>query len=225
MSGLENRVKCVIFDFNGTLLFDYNENKDAWNQVALKIRGSEFGEEEYLSMMGKTDRLCAKYIVPDAPDEILDKISEEKEEIYLRLLLERGINIESDAILFIEELKKRKVRVMIASSAPKMNMDWYIRNLELGKYFHISDIVAGRNDIPSKPAPDIYIYTQKKGGFKGEECIAFEDAPGGLKSALGAGFRRVYALESPGMDTEETGKLAPLVSWRWVLENIEEVLA
>ncbi|MGN1163932.1 MAG: HAD family hydrolase, partial [Candidatus Ornithospirochaeta sp.] len=187
MNKEDNKVKCAIFDFNGTLFYDYNENKDAWNMVAKRIRGSEFGEEEYLSMMGKTDRRCAEYIVPEASDEELDRISEEKEEIYLRLCVERKINIEKDALLFIEELKRRGVRVMIASSAPKMNMDWYIENLDLGRYFDIPDIVAGRNDIPSKPAPDIYIYTQKLGGFAGSECIAFEDAPGGLKSALRAG--------------------------------------
>lgn len=114
---------------------------------------------------------------------------------------------------------------MIASSAPKMNMDWYIKNLDLGSIFDINDIVAGRDDIPSKPAPDIYIYTQRLGGFKGEECIAFEDAPGGLRSALGAGFRHVYAIKSPGMDLKETGKLAPLLDWKWANEHIEEILS
>ena len=221
----KGKVKCVIFDFNGTLFFDYNENKDAWNIVALKHRGSEFGEEEYLSMMGKTDRRCAEYIKKEGTDQELDKLSEEKEDIYLRLLVERNIRLEKDAVSFIEECKRRDVRVMIASSAPKMNMDWYIKNLNLGDYFNIDDIVAGRDDIPSKPAPDIYMYTQRLGGFEGEECVAFEDAPGGLKSALGAGFRRVYAIKSPGINLEETGKLAPLVDWKWALEHIDEVLA
>ena len=149
----KEKVKCVIFDFNGTLFFDYNENKDAWNIVALKHRGSEFGEEEYLSMMGKTDRRCAEYIKRDGTDQELDALSEEKEDIYLRLLVERNIRLEKDAVSFIEECKRRGVRVMIASSAPKMNMDWYIKNLNLGDYFDICDIVAGRDDIPSKPAP------------------------------------------------------------------------
>lgn len=218
-------VKCVIFDFNGTLFFDYNENKDAWNIVALKHRGSIFGEEEYLSMMGKTDRRCAEYIKRDGTDEELDALSEEKEDIYLRLLVERNIRLEENAVSFINKCKDRGVRVMIASSAPKMNMDWYIKNLNLGDYFDINDIVAGRDDIPSKPAPDIYIYTQRLGGFEGDECIAFEDAPGGLRSALGAGFRRVYGIKSPGMDLEETGKLAPLMDWKWANEHIDEILA
>lgn len=218
-------VKCVIFDFNGTLFFDYDENKDAWNIVAKKHRGSEFGEEEYLSMMGKTDRKCAEYINNNATNEELDALSEEKEDIYLRLLIERNITLVKDALTFIDMCKKRGVRVMIASSAPKINMDWYIKNLKLDSYFDIKDIVAGRDDIPSKPAPDIYIYTQKLGGFTGDECIAFEDAPGGLKSALGASFRRVYAIKSPGMNLEETGKLAPLVDWKWAIDNIDEILA
>ena len=105
----KGKVKCVIFDFNGTLFFDYNENKDAWNIVALKHRGSEFGEEEYLSMMGKTDRRCAEYIKRDGTDQELDALSEEKEDIYLRLLVERNIRLEKDAVSFIEECKRRGV--------------------------------------------------------------------------------------------------------------------
>lgn len=220
-----NQVKCVIFDFNGTLFFDYQENKDAWNEISLKYRGRKYQDEEYDSMMGKTDRKCAEYIIPGADVSLLDKIGEEKEEIYLRLCVERKLGLEKDAIDFINKCKERGIRVMIASSAPKENMDWYIKNFHLDSYFSLSDIVAGRNDIPSKPAPDIFIYTHKLGGFESNECIAFEDAPGGLKAALGASFRRVYAIESPGMDSEKTKVLAPLVNWKWVNENIEEVLA
>lgn len=217
-------VKCVVFDFNGTLFFDYQENLDAWNEISLKYRGRLFEDDEYLSMMGMTDRMCAKRIVPDATVERLDEISEEKERIYLSLCKERGLGIENDATLFIKECLKRGIKVMIASSAPKMNMDWYIANMGLLEYFEKDSIIAGRNDIPSKPAPDIYIYTYSLKGFKGEDCIAFEDAPGGLESALGAGFRKVYAIDSPGMDTARTGKMAQLVSWSWVVENIDKVL-
>ena len=220
-----NAAKGIIFDFNGTLFFDYQENRDAWDETARLYRGYPFGEEEFLSMMGKLNRDCAAYICPSASIEELDRISEEKEAIYKRLCRERGLTLEKDAMAFIRKARERGVKVMIASSAPRGNMDWYEENLGLLEFFEKEDIVAGRNDIKGKPAPDVYLYTQKKGGLKGDECICFEDAPSGLMAGNAAGFRRVYAIDSPGMDSSVTSRLAPLVTWRWVLENIDEVLS
>lgn len=216
--------KGIIFDFNGTLLFDYEENKVAWNEISLIYRGKDLSETDLNAMMGQTDRSCAKYIVKTEDIELLDKISEEKEDIYKRLCVERKLDLEPYAIRFMEECKKRGLRLMIASSAPKGNMDFYIQNLHLEKYFAVEDIVAGRNDIKSKPAPDIYLYTQKLGGLKGSECLCFEDAPAGLKSANGAGFAKVFGIKSPGMDWKETGKLAPLYDWQEIYENIDSIL-
>lgn len=218
-------VKCVIFDFNGTLFFDYKENKDSWNEISIKYRGRPFQEDEYLSMIGMTDRAFAAHITGETDERKLDEVGHEKEEIYLDMCRERGLQVEKDAILFIEECIKRGVKIMIASSAPKENMDWYIENLGLTRWFRKEDIIAGRYDIPSKPSPDIYIYTQKLSGFAKEDCIAFEDGPGGIRSALGAEFRRVYAVLSPGVDTSVTGKLAPLVDWKYVKDNTDLILS
>ena len=39
--------KAIVFDFNGTLFFDYKENLDAWNIISNKYREREFYSDEY----------------------------------------------------------------------------------------------------------------------------------------------------------------------------------
>ena len=76
-------VKCVIFDFNGTLFFDYTEKKHSWNEISIKYRGRPFDEDEYLSMIGMTDRAFAAHITGETDERKLDEVGHEKEEIYL----------------------------------------------------------------------------------------------------------------------------------------------
>ena len=95
---------------------------------------------------------------------------------------------------------------MIASSAPKMNMDWYIKNLNLGTYFNIQDIVAGRDDIPSKPAPDIYLAVARQLGVPNEECLVFEDIIPGIQAGKAAGMRVCAVEDAYSMDQMEEKK-------------------
>ncbi len=214
----------VVFDFNGTLFFDYRENRDAWNEVSREIRKREFTEDEYNSMMGMTDTECARRIIGDRSESELKKVYEEKENIYLRLCRERRLTLENDAVTFIRRLRDDNIKVLIASSAPKMNMDWYIENLGLDKLFDRDFIIAGRTDIPSKPEPDIFRLALETAYVKPENAICFEDAPNGLRAALATPFRKVYCISSPGFDDTVQKTLAPVINWSYTLTHYSEVI-
>ncbi len=214
----------VVFDFNGTLFFDYRENRDAWNEVSREIRKREFTEDEYNSMMGMTDTECARRIIGDRSESELKKVYEEKENIYLRLCRERRLTLENDAVTFIRRLRDENIKVLIASSAPKMNMDWYIENLGLDKLFDRDYIIAGRTDIPSKPEPDIFRLALETAHVKPENAICFEDAPNGLRAALATPFRKVYCISSPGFDDTVQKTLAPVINWSYTLTHYSEVI-
>ena len=216
--------EAVVFDFNGTLFFDYRENRDAWNEVSLKYRKREFTDDEYNSMMGMTDEECARRIIGNKRESELKEVYEAKENIYLRLLRERHLGLEKDATEFIKRLKEDNIKVMIASSAPTMNMDWYIENLGLDKLFDRSYIIAGRTDIPSKPAPDIFRLALTISNTKPENAICFEDAPNGLRAALATPFSKVYCISSPGFDDTVQKTLAPIIKWSYTLSHYTKVI-
>lgn len=217
--------EAVVFDFNGTLFFDYDENRDAWNEISLKYRGRLFTNEEYDSMMGMTDILCAEKIVGKRDISFLEKVGEEKEKIYLRLCKERVLSLEKDAVTFIKQLKEDGIKVLIASSAPKANMEWYMNNLGLVSLFPPEYIIAGRYDLPSKPEPDIFRLALSTAGVAGEDAICFEDAPNGLRAALRTPFEKVYAINSPGFDNTIQKTLAPMIDWAYTLSHYGEVIS
>ena len=227
--------KAVVFDFNGTLFFDYQENKDGWNEISILYRGRPFEDAEYDSMMGMTDPMCVRKMLGDLPAERLPKggltearvteIANQKEEIYLRLCKERKLSLEPNAVRFIQKLKASGIKVLIASSAPKINMDWYYNNLGLKDLFDREYVIASPKDLPSKPNPDIFQYTLKVAQVAPEDAICFEDAPNGLRAALATPFKKVYGIESPGFDNTIQRTLAPMINWSYVLEHYQEIIS
>ena len=216
----------VVFDFNGTLYFDYKENRDAWDEISLRYRNRHFLDSEYDSMMGMTDYSCVRRILGENTDEeTLKKVSEEKENIYLSLCRERSLRIETEAREFIIRLKKDNIKVLIASSAPKMNMKWYYQNAGIRDLFTPDYIVAGREDIPSKPAPDVFRLALETAHTAPEDAICFEDSPNGLRAGLATPFRKVYCISSPGFDDKEQKTLAPVIDWNYTLTHYEEVIS
>ena len=52
---MELRADGIIFDFNGTLFWDEDENREAWDKAAVMIRGKALSDSEFSSLNGRTD--------------------------------------------------------------------------------------------------------------------------------------------------------------------------
>lgn len=215
--------KAVVFDFNGTLFFDYKENEEAWLITARHfINKNEL--PSFNTFAGMNDTACARLIVPEANDEEIVRIYTYKEEIYKELCLKRKLDVEKDAKLFIKRLNEKGLIVAIGSSAPTINFEWYKKDLDILTYFKEENIFYGHEELPSKPAPDLYRYVLSKLSVKGEEAICFEDAISGIRAALSTPFNKVYGIYSPGIDTKKTSLLAPVISWKEALDDFDSIL-
>lgn len=216
--------KAIVFDFNGTLFFDYKENLDAWNIISKKYRGREFYSDEYDSLMGMTDSCVVRFIKSDASDDLAYQIGHEKEEVYLKLCKERKLTLVNEAVEFIKYVQSLNIRTMIASSAPKGNMEWYYNNLGLDKLFKKEEIICDPPGLKSKPEPDIFRLALKTIGVNAEDGICFEDSPGGLKAALRTPFKKTIAVLSPGMSEEKQCAFVSPISWPYILEHKDEII-
>lgn len=216
--------KAIVFDFNGTLFFDYKENLDAWNIISKKYRGREFYSDEYDSLMGMTDSCVVRFIKSDASDDLAYKIGHEKEEVYLKLCKERKLTLVKEAIEFIEYVQSLNIKVAIASSAPKENMEWYYNNLGLNKLFKKEEIICDPPGLKSKPEPDIFRLALKTLAVSGQDAICFEDSPGGLNAALRTPFKKTIAVISPGMREEKQSIFVSPLSWSYILLHKDEII-
>ena len=84
----------------------------------------------------------------------------------------------------------------IATMSEWDNVEFYIKEFKLEKWFDLNKIVYSDGTIPGKPAPDIFLIAAEKIGLKPVECVVVEDAIAGIESAKNAKIGKIIAIAS-----------------------------
>jgi len=193
-------MKGIIFDFNGTLYWDSQLHYDAWKEFSAILRGTPFSNEEMRDkMFGHTNEDIIEYAIGRKPSkEMVEKYGKEKEALYRkRCLLDReSFKLAPGAVEFLDFLKANNIPRTIATMSEWDNVEFYIKEFELAKWFDLDKIVYSDGKIPGKPAPDIFLIAAEKIGLKPEECVVVEDAIAGINSAKSAGIGKIIAIDS-----------------------------
>lgn len=190
----------IIFDFNGTLFWDSELHMEAWREFSRRLRGTPFSDEEMLKyMFGRTNEDIIAYAIGKRPSPALvEKFAVEKEQVY-RDMCKRHPEIFKLAPFaeeFLNYLKESNIPRTIATMSEKDNVDFYIKEFHLEKWFDVEKIVYSDGIIPGKPAPDIYLIAAKRLGLDPQNCIVVEDAISGINAAKNAGIGKVVAIAS-----------------------------
>lgn len=193
-------MKGIIFDFNGTLFWDSKLHYDAWREYSKILRGYEFTDEEMRDeMLGHTNRHIIEYALgKKASEEIVQKYALEKEALYRKrcLLNPAEFKLADGVVELLDYLKSNNIPMTIATMAGWENVEFYIKEFNLAKWFDIDKIVYSNGKIPGKPAPDIFLIAAKELGLKPEECVVVEDATAGINAAKSAGIGKIVAVAS-----------------------------
>ena len=193
-------MKGIIFDFNGTLYWDSQLHYDAWREFSKIIRGYEFSDIEMRDkMFGHTNEDIIEYAIGKKPSkEIVEKYGKEKEALYRKrcLLKPEEFKLAPGAIEFLDYLKENNILRTIATMSEWDNVEFYIKEFHLEKWFDLDKIVYSDGTIPGKPAPEIFIIAAEKIGLKPSDCVVVEDAIAGINSAKSAGIGKIIAIAS-----------------------------
>ena len=210
-------MKGIIFDFNGTLYWDSQLHYDAWREYSKMLRGYEFTDEEMRDkMFGHTNEDIIEYAIGEKPSkEMVEKYGKEKEALYRKrcLLKPEEFKLALGSIELLDYLKEKDVPRTIATMSEWDNVEFYIKEFHLEKWFDLDKIVYSDGTIPGKPAPDIFIIAAEKIGLKPSECLVFEDAIAGINSAKSAGIGKIIGVASiePISYYEEIGGLHSII--------------
>ena len=215
--------KGIIFDFNGTLFFDSEKHQEAWREFAKRLRPEPFTDEEMRDFMfGRTNEDIIAYLIKKRPSpELVEELAKEKEAVYRQMCRKDSKNtiLAPGAVEFLDYLKDKNIPHTIATMSEKDNVEFYIEEFKLEKWFDIDKIVYADGTIPGKPAPDIYIKAAKNLKLEPKECIVVEDAVSGIESAKNAQIGKIIAIAS--MESVDLYKNIPAVSQ--IIKNFNEI--
>ena len=193
-------MKGIIFDFNGTLYWDSQLHYDAWREFSKVLRGYEFTDEEMRDkMFGHTNEDIIEYAIGKKPSvDMVEKYGKEKEALYRQrcLLDPKNFKLAEGAVEFLDYLKENNIPRAIATMSEWDNVEFYIKEFHLEKWFDLDKIVYSDGTIPGKPAPDIFQIAAKRLNLEPKDCIVVEDAIAGIKSAQSAGIGKIIAIAS-----------------------------
>lgn len=207
------KIKGIIFDFNGTLLFDSDKHEKAWRIFAKEFCKKDISDEEFeKNIHGVVNKKALEYLYDKTlSNKEVFMLEQEKEKIYRKLVSEDTANFKlvPGAKELLEYICKENIPHTIATASEIVNLEFYIKSFSLKKWFDIEKIIYNNNTFPGKPDPAIYIKAAETIGVKPENCLVFEDSRAGLTSAYNAGIGKIIALAS----NDEEFKKAEEIPW------------
>ena len=177
-------IKGAIFDMDGVVVDNHKFHFKAWMAFAEKYKftlNADIYRDQY---NGKTNRDLFKMIFGDISEEQIHLYAAEKEGMYQELYLPH-LKAHTGLIEFLDYLQKKKIRIALGTSAPKINVDFTLDRLKLRQYFEV--IVDGHQVSKGKPDPEVYKLCCMKLGLEPQRCVVFEDSLAGLESGKRAG--------------------------------------
>lgn len=190
------KLKGIMFDFNGVLVDDYLIQKEAWSRISLELRGETVSDEEMVQQIRGVPTLdTVKWMKEDLSEEENEMWAKKKDKVVEELfdtspLFKLNLGLEK----FLDDLKHNNILITIATSSRKDIFTFAFDKLGLGKWFDKDHILYNDGTYPGKPAPDPYMMAAKKINLSPEECYVFEDALSGIRSAYAAGVLNIIVV-------------------------------
>ncbi|MBC5682056.1 beta-phosphoglucomutase [Ruminococcus sp. NSJ-13] len=185
----EVKIKGLIFDLDGVLVFTDKFHYQAWKTMADEL-GVYFDETinhrlRGVSRMDSLEIILERYEGPDLSLREKEKLAEKKNEIY-RTLLESMTpdDVTKEVRDTLTKLREKGYKLAIGSSSK--NAKFILEKVELKDAFDaISD---GNNITKSKPDPEVFLKAAEYLGLPPKACMVVEDAEAGIKAAKKGGM-------------------------------------
>lgn len=189
-----NKLRGVIFDFNGTLILDDEKHLAAWQKYAAEL-GKSFTEDEYFeNMHGSTnDRIYEYLYKKPIPGDLSGKFGAKKEVYYRELFEKDPPPLANGAEEFLSFLCKHNIPRAIATSSEISNVLFFKKIYHLERWFG-DNIIYDDGTVRGKPFPDLYLKAGEKLGISTESIMTVEDSHSGARACRAAGSGLVVGI-------------------------------
>ncbi|HZI20095.1 MAG TPA: HAD family phosphatase [Pyrinomonadaceae bacterium] len=193
--------RAVLWDVDGTLVDSSEYHWLSWRE-ALAAESFPLTREQFAATFGqRNDEILRGYFGAEYPEREVARVGGAKEEIYRRLVRERGIELLPGVRRWLDRLRRDGWLQALASSAPRANLEAITAALGVADYF---SAVASAEDVTrGKPDPQVFLAAASRLGVEPSACVVVEDAPAGTEAARRAGMRSIGLLSSHGALTAD----------------------
>lgn len=188
-------MSAVIFDFNGTMVFDSPYHDLAWKVFSKQIRGYAMDDEEIkTNVHGKVNDKIIQYLKPEINADERAKLSLEKEAAYRKLALEdrEHYHLVPGLPAYLNELKAKGIKRNIASASIKENIDFFIDTFQLANWFDVDKITYDDGSYANKIA--MFKDAAKRIDVEVSDCIIFEDSFSGIHCAKAVNAKKIVVI-------------------------------
>lgn len=205
-------VDAVLLDLDGVITPTAEKHMQAWNRMFTEYfdrHGSApYSDEDYFRYIdgrpraeGITAMLAAREITPAAGDDddnteadTVSGLGARKNRIFLDLLAE-GIEAYPGSVAYIDALDAAGIASCVVSSSKNATTVLEAAGLRSRFDVVVDGLVAAREGIPGKPAPDTYLRGAELLGVLPQRAVVVEDAVSGVEAGVAGAFARVVGVD------------------------------
>jgi beta-phosphoglucomutase family hydrolase len=243
--GLPDRVRACLFDLDGVLTETATVHAAAWKQMFdayLREWARRTGErfvpfdekddyDEYVDGKPRSDGvrsfLASRAIeLPEGGEDdppsaaTIRGLGNRKNEIVVHMIREHGVEAYEGSVRYLQAAREAGLRRAVVSSSSNCRDVLAAAGIEELLEVRIDGIVAEREHLRGKPAPDTFLAGARALGVDPAEAAVFEDALAGVAAGRAGGFGCVVGVDRVGQSESLRAHGADLV-----VSDLAELLA
>jgi beta-phosphoglucomutase family hydrolase len=221
--GLPDGIRGCLFDLDGVLTKTAKVHDAAWKEMFdsfLRQRAERTGQpnaafdpvkdyDEYVDGKPRADGtrsfLESRGIeLPegspdDPPDaETVNGLGNRKNVILLKLIKENGVEAYEGSVRYVRAARDAGLRRAVVSSSANCHDVLVAAGIEDLFEARIDGVVAAREHLRGKPAPDTFLAGARALGLEPQAAAVFEDALAGVAAGRAGGFGYVVGVDRAG---------------------------
>ncbi len=240
-------IQAIILDMDGVITDSARLHANAWKQMfdeyLEKVQGKNFDPldigkdyKRFIDGVSRHDgvraflesrQLALTEGNPEDDPEVdsIVGLGKRKNNIFLDLMEKEGVDVFPDTLEMVKKWKKEGIKLAVISASRNCR-----RILEAADMLYWFDVridgeIAREQEIPGKPAPDVFIKAMENLNADLDRTLIIEDAIAGIKAGKKGGFSAVVGVARNGEDEALRNAGADIVVHELTeLENIMETL-